>query len=114
MISVGEGEKRWVPRAHLRLILPPWWEEWDLSVTRSSPSVTSFHRLVTSAIPALVPSRSMTASSTSMLLNPIDDHAGDESDDELRREDITFSVAADTGPLTPGVNLTKYILAAIG
>ncbi len=37
-----------------------------------------------------------------MLLNPRDDHGGEESDDELRKEDITFSVAADTGPLTPG------------
>ena len=51
---------------------------------------------------------------TPMLLNPVDDHAGDESDDELRKEDITFSVAADTGPLTPGINFTKYFLMATG
>ncbi len=102
LISIGDDEKRWVPRAHLRLIQPPWWEELNLSSTGSSPSVTSFHHRPSSSIP-IAASRSVTV--TPMLLNPRDDHAGEESDDELRKEDITFSVAADTGPLTPGTKI---------
>ena len=103
LISIADDEKRWVTRAHLRLIQPPWWEELNLSSTGSSPSVTLFHHRTSSTIPTAA-SRSITV--TPMLLNPRDDHAGEESDDELRKEDITFSVAADTGPLTPGTQIS--------
>jgi hypothetical protein len=88
LVSIGGDEKRWVTRAHLRLLLPPWWEEWNLSSTDSSP----FRTVV------MLPSRSLAVTPSSSLLN-VHDH--EESDDDLRKEDISFCVA-DSGPLTPG------------
>jgi hypothetical protein len=73
----GVPEQRWVKRAHLRAIVPPWWEEImhpNFAVSRHAP-ISSFVDL-------------------------------DESDDDLKKEDISF--VGESGPLTPGrsVSLT--------
>ena len=80
----------------MRLLLPPWWEEWNLTSTDSSPLAAAFRPSISIA------SRSLAVTPSSALLN-VHDH--DESDDDLRKEDISFSVA-DSGPLTPGRSIS--------
>lgn len=81
LVSVnGAEEKTWFKRAHLRQILPPWWEE-----------VTHPNFCISNATPT-------------PLYDP------EESDDDLKKEDISFM--GESGPLTPGrcISLTPGAL----
>ena len=86
VISTENYEKKWVKRAQLRLLFPPWWEELNhasayvppQSEQARAPSAMSGSRLPTNASNNYVSS----------------EH--DDSDDDLKKEDISFS--ADTAP----------------
>ena len=77
--------KMWVKRAQIRLLNPPWWEE----INHPNFAATVF------------------PSSTHI-------YELDESDDDLKKEDISF--VGESGPLTPGrsISLTPGALGEIG
>ncbi|TRY76320.1 hypothetical protein TCAL_12026 [Tigriopus californicus] len=81
LISMGGAEeKTWFKRAHVRQLLPPWWEE-----------VSHPNFCISNATPT-------------PLYDP------EESDDDLKKEDISFM--GESGPLTPGryISLTPGAL----
>lgn len=61
-----DSEKRWVKRTQIRLLLPPWWEELSQVGNEATPTPTSMNI-----------------------------HEPDESDDDLKREDISFSLTSN-------------------
>ena len=67
------AEKIWAKRTQLRILLPPWWEELQhLGFLETSPSST-LHRPTSSA----------------ML-----EHAYESEEDDLKKEDISFTSAS--------------------
>ena len=86
VISTENYEKKWVKRAQLRLLFPPWWEELNNANTYGPPPVEPVRG------PSAMSERRMPTNSTSNYMSS--EH--DDSDDDLKKEDISFS--ADAAP----------------
>jgi len=88
----GTGEKTWVKRAQLRLTSPPWLEE--LATVADYPPVVSSVGLP-GPLPH-APAQSVDVPEPSPVRSSFE---YDESDDDLKREDISFT--AENGPMNP-------------
>ena len=83
VINAENYEKKWVRRAQLRLLFPPWWEE----VNQLNAYGTLSDR---------VRINSATSRTPTSAINNYMSSEHDDSDDDLKKEDISFS--ADTAP----------------
>ena len=86
VISTENYEKKWVKRAQLRLLFPPWWEELNQANVYGPPPVEPVRG------PSAMSEKRMPTNSTNNYISS--EH--DDSDDDLKKEDISFS--ADTAP----------------